>query len=78
MTITLIHREAARDIIHELRKHHSRGEIAEFIGICPAYVSFAVSMSQRTRGYPEEFICPKKAIGKILDYAVKSALVGSK
>lgn len=72
MTVTISDRQNATEIIRKLRETLTRKQIAEFIGICPAYVTTALHRTKRR----DEYFCPGEAIQRILLFAMKDYVNG--
>lgn len=72
MTVTITDRQNATEVISKLRETLTRKQIAEFIGICPAYVTTALYRTKRG----DEYYTPAIAITKILTFAAKISTVG--
>ena len=77
MEISTSDRQKASRIIADLRRDYSCGKIAEMIGIKLIYVSYAQGMYKHRNKVSDTyvFLCPKKAIAKILEVG---ALLGAR
>ncbi len=72
--ITSHDRQKAAEIIRAMQDaKYSRRLIAEMIGIDLNYVSMAAKMTKRPCG--EEYLCPRHAILKVLNFAVRASVV---
>lgn len=67
--VTVHDRRRAQKYIHTLRNQHGRKLVAKWLGLSPAYVTFAEKLTKRTRSQDMlEYLCPAWAIEKILHH----------
>lgn len=69
--VSVQQREQASAIVKKLQEYFRRSAIAEKLGLNPAYVTSAAAMTKQEGSWGWHYLCPHKAIRRILEWGAK-------